>query len=120
MPSLRTPVGTPIRPARTPSGVSEYDSSVLRARDVSRLSHLVTAEAPDAEDVPKPPIMWRVCCVELNRDCVQYAVQVLTSFVIIGVSLYQISIKHSDNAVWHTLLGSSAGALMPNPKLSKS
>ena len=60
---------------------------------------------------------WQVCCSKTSKNCIMFTTQVVTAFSVLLVALYHVSAKSEGRDVWVSLLASSMGFLMPNPKL---
>jgi hypothetical protein len=63
---------------------------------------------------------WDVGCLgKLDKRCITYFSQLLILSSVIAVSLVQVSTKTDNREFWISLLCSSIGVLVPNPKMSK-
>lgn len=63
---------------------------------------------------------WSIGCLgKLDKRCVTYFSQLVILSSVIAVSLVQVSTKTDNREFWISLLCSSIGVLVPNPKLSK-
>ena len=61
---------------------------------------------------------WAVCCSKTSRACIMYTTQVCAAGIVMAVALYQLSTDTKSRELWISLLSSSVGLLLPNPKLS--
>ena len=61
--------------------------------------------------------MWRCLGHKVPRNEIVFCCQMLVIFVVVGVSLYNISTNHPDLHLWTILLSSSLGYILPNPRL---
>jgi hypothetical protein len=60
---------------------------------------------------------WNVFCFSLDKDCVVYFTQLSILIVCIVVSLIQISYGDNNRDFWISLLSSSIGIIIPNPRI---
>lgn len=61
--------------------------------------------------------MWRFLGRKVPRNEIVFCCQMLVVFVVVGVSLYNISTNHPQLHLWTILLSSSLGYVLPNPRL---
>ena len=61
----------------------------------------------------------RWCCLghKVPRTEIVFATQVFVVFVVVVVSLYNITTNHPNLNLWTILLSSSLGYILPNPRL---
>jgi hypothetical protein len=65
-------------------------------------------------------IGWFSDCSTPTANEVIYMSQILSIFIVIITSLYNLSAKTGDDSLWTALLTSCLGYLLPNPKIKKS
>ena len=53
------------------------------------------------------------------KSLILFVVQVLVLFLLIGTSLYNLSRGGVEKDLWISILSSSSGYLLPNPKLER-
>ena len=53
------------------------------------------------------------------KSLILFIVQVLVLFLLIGTSLYNLSRGGVEKDLWISILSSSSGYLLPNPKLER-
>lgn len=77
--------------------------------------------ADDAVSLAPPPREetkeWNTCCSKSSKSCIQFSVQVSAAFIVLLAAMYQVSSNAPARDLWVSLLSSSLGFLMPNPKL---
>jgi hypothetical protein len=64
-----------------------------------------------------PPNKWKICCAKVPADEVMFFCQILIAYVVILVSLINISLENGDICLWSTLASGTIGYLLPNPSL---
>ena len=62
---------------------------------------------------------WDLGCFKLDKRCVVYFSQMIILSMCIGVSLYQVSTKEENRDFWVSLLSTSVGIILPQPKFKK-
>lgn len=63
---------------------------------------------------------WDCCCVALDKNCIVYFTQMFILLIVICVSLYKlVDGDPISRDLFISLLSSSIGIIIPNPKLSK-
>ena len=62
---------------------------------------------------------WRVCCQELPSREVIFFAQVVILYIVICVSLANLSLGNGDLTLWSSLLSGSLGYLLPSPTIGK-
>jgi len=60
---------------------------------------------------------WQICCSKTSKDCIMFATQVAAAGVVLCVSLYMLTTKTESRELYVSLLSTSVGILLPNPKL---
>jgi hypothetical protein len=63
---------------------------------------------------------WRLCCTKAPKDEIVYCCQLVIAYVIIIVSLLNITFTENDTCLWSTLISGTVGYLLPNPHLHKN
>ena len=64
---------------------------------------------------------WNVFGRRVPRSEIVFFAQILILYTVIVTSIYNLSRKdNEDKNLWTTLLSSSIGYLLPNPKIKKS
>ena len=60
---------------------------------------------------------WVTCCGELPRSQIVFTVQVTISYIVIIVSLINLSLSSINTCLWTTLASATIGYLLPSPCL---
>lgn len=60
---------------------------------------------------------WHFCGRLLPRSEIVFFVQVILIYIVVIVSIVNLTIGRSDDKLWIALLSSSIGYLLPNPSL---
>ena len=63
---------------------------------------------------------WPVCGQKFPKSEIVFFFQVILVYIVVIVSIVNLSIGQSDEKLWITLLSSSIGYLLPNPNLNKN
>ena len=64
-----------------------------------------------------PSNNWSCCCVRLPAQQIIYFSQVLIAYVVIIVSLVNLSLFDANVPLWSSLLSGTIGYLLPNPSI---
>ena len=56
----------------------------------------------------------------MPRNEIVYSTQIILIYVIIGISLYQLTNNQSNTEVWISLLSANIGYIILSPKLKKN
>ena len=62
---------------------------------------------------------WKVCWQEVPRREVIFFVQVIILYVVICVSLANLTLGVGNQTLWSSLLAGSLGYLLPSPTIGK-
>lgn len=62
---------------------------------------------------------WKVCCQELPSREVIFFAQVVILYIVICVSLANLSLGNGDLTLWSSLLSGTLGYLLPSPTIAK-
>ena len=60
---------------------------------------------------------WQICCSKTSKECIMFTTQVCAAGVVLCVSLYMLSTDTKSRELYISLLSTSVGILLPNPKL---
>lgn len=60
---------------------------------------------------------WHVFGKRVPRSEIVYFCQMLLIYVVVGVSLFNLSRGHGTDNLWVALLGSCLGYVLPNPSI---
>ena len=71
------------------------------------------------EDVVDAADDWHLFCTECPKEEIVFFCQVIILYTVIVVSIYNLTVGHSDSTLWTALLSSSLGYLLPNPSLKR-
>ena len=63
---------------------------------------------------------WNCLSGRVPRSEIVFIVQVLLIFTIVGFSLYNLTVGTQSKDLYISLLSSSIGYILPNPKLKKN
>lgn len=63
---------------------------------------------------------WHFFGRKLPRSEIVFFVQVTLVFIVVIVSIVNITMQHPDSQLWIALLSSSVGYLLPSPNLNKN
>ena len=61
--------------------------------------------------------VWTVFGQNIPKAEIVFFTQVIILYVVIGVSLFNLSTGKADSNLWTALLSSSLGYMLPNPSL---
>ena len=61
---------------------------------------------------------WLTCCGRVHRDQVVFALQVVIGYIVIIVSLANITFSSENICLWATLASGTIGYLLPNPSIN--
>jgi len=72
-------------------------------------------------DIPQstPKTKWHIGCMYLDKEFVNYFVQMIVLFTCLAVSLYKVSTTNDNRDLWVSLLSSCLGIIAPSPTLKK-
>ena len=62
---------------------------------------------------------WTVCCQEVPSREVIFFAQVVILYVVICVSLANLTLGIGNQTLWSSLLGGALGYLLPSPTIGK-
>ena len=71
------------------------------------------------EDVVDAADDWHLFGTECPKEEIMFFCQVIILYTVIVVSIYNLTVGHSDSTLWTALLSSSLGYLLPNPSLKR-
>lgn len=66
-----------------------------------------------------PKTKWHIGCLYLDKEFVNYFVQMIVLFTCLAISLYKVSTTSDNRDLWVSLLSSCLGIIAPSPKLKK-
>ena len=58
--------------------------------------------------------------MKITFDIALFGAQVLVIYIVVSISLYNLSQSNDNKELWISLLSSSVGYLLPSPFLSKN
>jgi hypothetical protein len=61
---------------------------------------------------------WSTCCGVVPRDQVVFVLQVVIAYIVIIVSLTNITFSSENTCLWATLASGTIGYLLPSPSVS--
>lgn len=61
--------------------------------------------------------VWRICGHTFPKSEIVFFTQIIILYVVICTSLGNLTIGTDNNTLWTSLLGTSLGSLMPNPRI---
>lgn len=64
--------------------------------------------------------LWDVFGRQVPRSEIVYLCQIVVIYVVIGVSLFNLSQGNGPDNLWIALLGSCLGYVLPNPTIANS
>ena len=64
--------------------------------------------------------IWNVFGSKIPKAEIVFFCQVLVLYVMIGCSIYNLTVNSKDSQLWTAILCSSMGYLLPNPKIKQS
>lgn len=90
--------------------------------DTSDGAHHVQPLTADAEDVvhtnhSRSSGLWRVFGRRVPRSEIVFVCQMVLVYVVVAVSLFNLSRGHGTDNLWVALLGSCLGYVLPNPSI---
>lgn len=62
---------------------------------------------------------WKVCCLNVPREQVIFITQVSIAFIVIIVSLLNITLTNNETCFWTSLITGALGYLLPGPRRLK-
>ena len=62
---------------------------------------------------------WKLCCTKAPKDEIVYCCQLVIAYIVIIVSLLNITFTENDTCLWSTILSGTVGYLLPSPQLQK-
>jgi hypothetical protein len=63
---------------------------------------------------------WKLCCTKAPKDEIVYCCQLVIAYIVIIVSLLNITFTENNTCLWSTLISGTLGYLLPNPHLQKN
>ncbi|MEK6265328.1 MAG: hypothetical protein N2B06_11260 [Clostridium sp.] len=63
--------------------------------------------------------IWNILGYSVPKQEVVYFCQIIILYIVIIVSLINLSVQNGDKNLWISLLSASIGYLLPNPTLQK-
>ena len=66
-----------------------------------------------------PKTKWHIGCLYLDKEFVNYFVQMIVLFTCLAISLYKVSTTSDNRDLWVSLLSSCLGIIAPSPTLKK-
>ena len=64
--------------------------------------------------------LWNILGKKLPRSEIVYFTQIILIYIIISVSLYQLTSNASNTELWISLLSGNIGYILPSPKIKKA
>jgi len=64
-----------------------------------------------------PSSDWRLCCARVPAEEIIYFSQVLIAYIVIIVSLINLSLFDANVCLWSSLASGTIGYLLPNPSI---
>lgn len=61
--------------------------------------------------------LWVTCCGQVPRSQIVFLVQVVIAYIVIIVSLINITITTENTCLWATLASGTIGYLLPSPSI---
>jgi hypothetical protein len=61
---------------------------------------------------------WPTCCGRVPKDQVVFVFQVVIAYIVIIVSLVNITFTSENTCLWATLASGTIGYLLPSPSIS--
>ena len=74
---------------------------------------------PGVEDVVEAADGWHLFGPECTKEEIVFFCQVIILYMVIVVSIYNLTVGHDDSTLWTALLSSSLGYLLPNPSVKR-
>lgn len=62
-------------------------------------------------------INWQTCCGEIQKHQFIYIVQVTIAYIVILISLLNITFSSENTCLWATLASGTIGYLLPAPSI---
>jgi hypothetical protein len=62
--------------------------------------------------------VWVTCCGRVHRDQVVFLCQVVIAYLVIIISLINITISSENTCLWATLASGTIGYLLPSPSFT--
>jgi hypothetical protein len=62
---------------------------------------------------------WITCCGQMPRNQIVFLVQVFIAYVVIIVSLVNITFTSENTCLWTTLASGTIGYLLPSPSIKR-
>ena len=63
--------------------------------------------------------MFNIKPLQTTSDIILFAAQVIAVYIVISISLYNLTQTTENNELWISLLSSGVGYLFPSPVISK-
>ena len=93
---------------------------------ISQRTDFINKEEPEEQFMEecsgKEDKVWHFGRIRLSRSFIVYIVQVIIIYLVVGVSIFNLTRQHcsqSDQKLWIATLSSAIGYLLPNPSLTK-
>ena len=67
--------------------------------------------------MPSQGHRWSCCCIEFPAEQIIYFSQVLIAYVVIIVSLVNLTLYDVNVCLWSSLASGTIGYLLPNPSI---
>ena len=71
------------------------------------------------EDVVDAADGWHLFGTECPKEETVFLCQVVILYMIVVVSIYNLTVGHGDSTLWAALLSSPLGYLLPNPSMKR-
>ena len=62
---------------------------------------------------------WVTCCGQVPRSQIVFLVQVVIAYIVIVVSLVNITVTSENTCLWATLASGTIGYLLPSPSIKR-
>ena len=89
------------------------DSTIRLDNNISDTSHETDTKSNNSSK-------WHVFGRKFPKSEIVFFVQVILVYIVVIVSIANLTIGRTDEKLWITLLSSSIGYLLPNPSLNKN
>ena len=73
-----------------------------------------------SDHVSQSSRLWNIFGQKMPRNEIVYFTQIILIYVIIGISLYQLTNNQSNTELWISLLSANIGYILPSPKIKKN
>ena len=71
----------------------------------------------DTADNPRQTRFWHMFGKRVPRSEIVFLCQMILIYVVVGVSLFNLTRGHGVDNLWVALLGSCLGYVLPNPSI---